>query len=227
MLVLLNGHPWLYPTCSVLVCVRIHTHAYTYTPTPVKIRENTENNSICPSAKNNPPRQQHVHCIDQLKPPTLVPILFGDSQKCAIGRFNLGKISIVEDSHKYACFWDSMTPALAELNIQRRACWFNTPDCHLAPTLNLCATSCIYLHSAQNRICTTWATHGWAWGGYSPFPTKLDSKCCMLLCFIQSFIKTILGIHGTSWRASQGARTHKIDRRRITSPCPPREPGPT
>ena len=50
--------------CRVCVCVRIHTPTPTYTPTRVKNREDTDNTSILPSVKKNPPRQATSALID-------------------------------------------------------------------------------------------------------------------------------------------------------------------
>jgi len=68
---LLGSHP---STPSVqCVCVRIQPHTPTYTSTRVKIRQDTDNTSICPFVKYNPPRQVTSALIYWLKPPILVP----------------------------------------------------------------------------------------------------------------------------------------------------------
>ena len=56
-LILTPGLNSNYPICAVCVSACVYTHTHTYTPTRVKTREDTDNNPIVPSVKNNPPRQ--------------------------------------------------------------------------------------------------------------------------------------------------------------------------
>ena len=55
--------------CAVCVCVCVYTHSHTHTlppalKTPTRVREDTDNNTIFPSVKNNPPRQATSALID-------------------------------------------------------------------------------------------------------------------------------------------------------------------
>jgi len=58
-----------YSICAVCACECVYTHTPTYTPTRVTNTEDTDNTSISPSVKNNPPRQTTSDRIDYLDPP--------------------------------------------------------------------------------------------------------------------------------------------------------------